>query len=118
MVSGPHDAGRPPYAEEALKLERIPWSQAGAPLEQTLRETLEEEGFEVVTWRDRCNWSYDPHRHEHDESLWVLHGSIVLRCEGQDFPLGPGDRLMLPKDMVHAADVGREGAVYLIGQKR
>jgi mannose-6-phosphate isomerase-like protein (cupin superfamily) len=101
-----------------LKLERIPWRASDAPGEQTLRRTLEDEGFEVVTWRDRCNWTYEPHAHEHDESLWVLRGRIVLKVAGEDISLGPGDRLMLPKEVVHTADVGPDGAVYLIGQKR
>ena len=101
-----------------MKLEHIPWRESDVPGEQALRHTLEEEGFDVVTWRDRCNWSYDPHSHEHDESLWVLRGRIVLRVEGEDIALGPGDRVMLPKEIVHTADVGPDGAVYLIGQKR
>jgi quercetin dioxygenase-like cupin family protein len=48
----------------------------------------------------------------------VLHGSIVLQVEGERHPLGPGDRLMLPKGTRHSAEVGPEGATYLIGQRR
>ena len=114
----PAAAGAAAAPEDVVKLERIPWSQSDAPGEQALRRTLEDEGFEVVTWRDRCNWTYEPHTHDHDESLWVLRGRIVLKVEGEDFALGPGDRIMLPKEVVHTADVGPDGAVYLIGQKR
>ncbi len=101
-----------------MKIERIPWLGEQSPGEATLRRTLEQEGFEVVTWRDRSNWSYEPHRHEHDESLWVVSGSLLLQIEGQDYPLGPGDRLMLPRETLHTARVGPEGATYLIGQRR
>jgi mannose-6-phosphate isomerase-like protein (cupin superfamily) len=101
-----------------VKIERIPWREKAAPGESALREKLEAEGFDVVVWRDRSNWSYEPHAHEHDESLWVLDGNLVLRIEDRDFPLGPGDRMMLPKEVVHDASVGPDGARYLIGAKR
>jgi len=52
-----------------MKIERIPWAGDESPGEASLRQKLEGEGFEVVVWRDRSNWSYEPHRHEHDESL-------------------------------------------------
>jgi quercetin dioxygenase-like cupin family protein len=101
-----------------MKLERIPWQEVGAPAESVLRQRLEDEGYDVTMWRDRCNWSYEPHTHEHDESLWVVHGRLVLRVGGEDFDLGPGDRLMLPKEMVHTANAGPDGALYLIGSRR
>ena len=101
-----------------MEIVRIPWSGGESPAEAALRQRLEGEGFEVVVWRDRSNWSYEPHRHEHDESLWVVRGSLLLQIEGQDYPLGPGDRLMLPRETLHTARVGPEGATYLIGQKR
>ena len=102
---------------DPMRVKRIAWGREEPPGEQDLRRQLEEEGFDVVTWRDRCNWSYAAHHHEHDESLWVLRGSIVLRIGGEDYSLGPGDRLMLPRETVHSAQVGPEGATYLIGQR-
>jgi quercetin dioxygenase-like cupin family protein len=101
-----------------MKVERIPWVGGESPAETSLRQKLEGEGFEVVVWRDRSNWAYEPHRHEHDESLWVVRGSLLLQIEGQDYALGPGDRLMLPAETLHTARVGPDGATYLIGQKR
>ena len=101
-----------------MKVERIPWREEATPGETDLRDRLEAEGFDVVVWRDRSNWSYEPHAHEHDESLWVLEGNLVLRIDGQDYGLGPGDRMMLPKEVVHDARVGPDGARYLIGAKR
>jgi quercetin dioxygenase-like cupin family protein len=101
-----------------VKVEHIPWSGGEVPGEEDLRGRLEAEGYEVVVWRDRSNWSYAQHAHEHDESLWVLRGRLVLQIEGRDYALEPGDRLMLPKDTPHSARVGAEGATYLIGQRR
>lgn len=101
-----------------MKLERIPWRDPGEPSEPTLRRQLESEGFEVFLWRDPSDRRYVPHSHEHDESLWVVRGRIVFRVEGAEYPLEPGDRLMLPRGTVHEAEAGPEGATYLIGQRR
>ncbi len=101
-----------------MDLQHIRWHGDHDPGEPTLRRQLESEGFEVSTWRDPSDRCYELHTHPHDESLWVLRGHIVLRIAGDDYPLGPGDRLMLPRGTLHAAQAGPDGATYLIGQRR
>ncbi len=101
-----------------MQLERIPWTTAGAPSEGALRARLMAEGFEVFVWEDSPGSTYDPHSHDHDESLWALAGEIVFGVAGGEYRLGPGDRLMLPAGTVHTARVGPQGARYLIGQRR
>jgi quercetin dioxygenase-like cupin family protein len=101
------------------KIRRIPWKKgAGTPGESALRAQLEHEGFEVHTWRDPADRIYDEHRHECDESLWLLQGSMVFRVKGRHYALGPGDRLQLPAHVVHGAIAGPDGATYLIGQRK
>jgi quercetin dioxygenase-like cupin family protein len=99
-----------------MDVQHIPWNGEQAPGEGTLRRALEAEGYEVTAWRDPSDRTYESHSHPHDESLWVVRGQIVLRIQGQEFPLGPGDRLMLPRNTVHTAQAGPEGAIYLIGR--
>jgi quercetin dioxygenase-like cupin family protein len=88
------------------------------PGERLLRRDLEADGFEVTTWRDPADRTYDAHSHGEDERLCVVRGRIVLRADGRDFPLGPGDRLDLPRGIVHSAQAGPDGAVYLIARRR
>ncbi|MCZ7617952.1 MAG: cupin domain-containing protein [Myxococcota bacterium] len=101
-----------------MEFRHIPWNEARTPGENGLRRCLESEGFDVKTWRDPADRVYAPHRHPHDESLWVLRGRIVLHIDGRDVPLGPGDRVELPGGTPHTARCGPEGAVYLIGRRR
>jgi quercetin dioxygenase-like cupin family protein len=96
----------------------IPWSVEGRPAEDELRRRLEEEGFAVWAWRDQPGATYVPHSHDEDESIWVVEGRIAFGVGGSEYPLGAGDRLMLPKGTVHTAEVGAEGALYLVGQRR
>lgn len=100
-----------------MKLERIAWSDHTPPTELVLRARLANEGFAVMTWSDPPGRTYAPHGHDHHESLWCVRGSITFHVGGRDYVLKPGDRLMLPRETVHAATVGSDGATYLIGEK-
>jgi mannose-6-phosphate isomerase-like protein (cupin superfamily) len=101
-----------------MELRCIPWSDARQPGEGMLRSKLEEEGFEVHPWRDPADRIYGEHHHDCDETLWVLRGTIVFEVSGREFPLGPGDRLLLPAGIAHRARAGPDGVTYLIGQRR
>jgi quercetin dioxygenase-like cupin family protein len=101
-----------------MKLARLPWpADAGAPTERALKAQLEDDGFEVFGWSDAPGHFYAPHQHPHDESIFGVRGEIVFTIDGREYPLGPGDRLMLPRGTVHTAQVGPAGASYLIGQR-
>jgi quercetin dioxygenase-like cupin family protein len=100
-----------------MKLKVIPWREATAPVEETLRERLEAEAFSVFRWRDAPGATYTPHSHGHDESLWVIEGEISFGIGGQTYRLGVGDRLMLPRGTEHTATAGPAGATYLIAEK-
>jgi mannose-6-phosphate isomerase-like protein (cupin superfamily) len=101
-----------------MELRRIPWQGTETPGENALRRHLEAEGFDVVSWRDPADRAYETHSHVCDESLWCVRGRIVFRVDGNDYALGPGDRLELPRGTLHSAHTGPEGATYLIGQRR
>jgi quercetin dioxygenase-like cupin family protein len=101
-----------------MKLEKVPWPGSERLDEAALRRRLESEGFEVWSWTDAAGADYQPHAHDHDESVWVVAGEITFGIAGVDFRLGPGDRLMLPQGTVHTALAGGAGATYLIGEKR
>jgi quercetin dioxygenase-like cupin family protein len=101
-----------------MRLERIAWTESEPPTEKELRQRLEADGFEAYAWQDPPGAAYTAHSHDHDESLWVVEGEIVFGAEGRDYPLGAGDRLMLPAHTIHTARTGPVGATYLIGQRR
>jgi quercetin dioxygenase-like cupin family protein len=101
-----------------VRLERVAWPNEHPPNEHDLRTVLSTDGFEVMAWSDPPGRTYAPHSHDHDESLWCLRGWITFHAGGRDYRLAAGDRLMLPRDTVHAATVGPDGATYLIGEKR
>jgi quercetin dioxygenase-like cupin family protein len=101
-----------------MTLARIAWDGREAPTAAELRARLERDGFDSFAWSDAPRAHYEPHSHDHDESIWVVSGEITFAAGGETFRLGPGDRLMLPAGTVHTADAGPAGASYLIGERR
>lgn len=99
-----------------MRLEVVAWNGTSLPSEDTLRQQLVDEGFDVFRWRDEAGADYAPHAHDHDESLWVIDGEMVFGTGGREFRLRPGDRLMLPKGTIHTAHAGAAGVTYLIGE--
>ncbi|HVO26336.1 MAG TPA: cupin domain-containing protein [Candidatus Margulisiibacteriota bacterium] len=100
-----------------MRLAVIPWSDATPPTEDAARQQLAQEGFEVFRWRDEAGTDYQPHSHDHDESLWVIEGAMTFGAAGREFHLRAGDRLMLPKGTIHTAHAGASGVTYLIGER-
>lgn len=97
----------------------VPWNKKALPSEQEAEALLHQQGYEPFCWNDFANASYPPHRHEHDECIFVLWGQMLFEIDGQRFQLNPGDRLYLPRHTLHSAIVSAEQPVtYLVGQKR
>ncbi|HSP98865.1 MAG TPA: cupin domain-containing protein [Candidatus Dormibacteraeota bacterium] len=99
-----------------MSLEVLAWT--GAAIDAaTLRARLEEEGCgSVFEWSDPAGADYQPHQHDHDESIWIVRGEMTFLAGGRDLRLGAGDRLMLPRGTVHGARAGAQGATYLVGE--
>jgi len=93
----------------------VPWP-GGSIDAATLRGRLEDEGCSVFEWSDPAGADYQPHQHDHDESIWIVRGVMTFTALGRDLRLGAGDRLMLPRGTVHGARAGAEGTTYLVGQ--
>ena len=100
-----------------MKLERLSWMNAASPTEAEVRSRLGSEGFACFVWTDPPDARYEPHHHDHDESIWVLEGEITFTAGGSALRLGAGDRLMLPRHTVHTALAGPGGATYVIGER-
>jgi quercetin dioxygenase-like cupin family protein len=100
----------------AISLEVHTWT-GGAIDAATLRARLEREGCcSVFEWSDAAGADYQPHQHEHDESIWIVRGEMTFTALGREWRLAAGDRLMLPKGTVHLARAGAAGATYLVGE--
>ena len=104
---------------QVMRLEHIAWTDGKPPKQEDARRRLEDDGFEVVCWSDPSGRTYSPHAHEKDECLWMIAGAMTftITLDGTTYRLEAGDRLMLPRGVVHGAEAHAAGARYLIGER-
>ncbi|MBL7714080.1 MAG: cupin domain-containing protein [Bdellovibrionales bacterium] len=96
----------------------VRWSKQTLPTDSEVEALLHAEGYESFTWYDVPGATYRRHKHDYDECIWVIQGSMQFEIEGETCLLNPGDRLYLPKSLHHTAEVPGRGVSYLVGQKR
>lgn len=110
--------GRPPIGRHGARVQLavIAWP-GGAVDAADLRHALERDGCgSVFEWSDPAGAEYEPHHHDHDESIWVVRGAMTFTVLDRAWHLDAGDRLMLPRGTVHAARAGTQGSTYLVGE--
>lgn len=99
------------------KVER--WTNLYAPNSAMLRHILVSEGFRVFQWSDLPEAIYVNHKHDTDQSHWIISGSLELTIERVGtVVLEAGDRDFMPANTYHSVRVvSEEPVVYLVGEK-
>ena len=102
---------------EPVRLER--WESSDGPLtEKRMMGLLDSEGYEVASYAYRPGTQFAPHQHPQDKCDAVLQGVLRVVVADQTFDLGPGDRVYLPADTRHSAQVvGNETVLSLAGTR-
>jgi quercetin dioxygenase-like cupin family protein len=92
-----------------VKVQR--WESSEQVTEAVLRERIESEGLDPYLWSNSPGDIYAAHTHSFHKVIYVVRGSItwILPEEGREIETIAGDRLDLPKGVVHAARVGPNG---------
>jgi len=91
------------------------WNKPTPPPESDLRQIYRQEGLSPYAWSNAPGDVYPPHSHGYHKVLYVVSGSItwILPQLDQRLEAFPGDRLDLPRGVVHAAKVGSLGVTCL-----
>ena len=80
---------------------------------EAIRE-ISEAGWWPISWRDAPGEVYEPHKHDADQTLYLVKGQLELGVDGKSICLNPGDKLELPAFTVHSASAPN-GATYIVG---
>lgn len=82
------------------------WQESWGPLtEDSLRERLEEGGFQVTRYVYPPGTYFPDHTHTIDKKDGVFFGRFLLKMLGREHVLGPGDFIEVPAGTVHSAKV-------------
>ncbi len=83
-----------------------------------LEQQLQDEGYaHVYVWRDEPYTLYADHTHQTKTAHVILQGEMTLTSEGNTHIYAAGERVDVPANTVHSAQMGAEGCKYLIGEK-
>jgi quercetin dioxygenase-like cupin family protein len=102
-----------------IKYSMQKWSEPYSPNPAMLRQILTIEGYQVFSWTDQPGIIYGMHKHDEQQSHWVISGKLEITVEHVGtFLLEAGDRDFMPANCYHSARViGDEPVTYLIGSK-
>ncbi len=67
------------------------------------RQSMENKEFEVFHYREHNPRFVSAHHHDFYEVCFLLGGKTVFQVEGQDYPLEPGDLLLVSPQELHRA---------------
>jgi len=99
------------------KVKVTPWPDNDPPSRDQLWIGMTEEGLSPYAWSNSPMDVYAAHTHNYNKVIYVVSGSITFGLPElqRNVTLFPGDRLDLPKGVVHDALVGKDGVVCLEG---
>lgn len=96
----------------------VRWTRSKKPSLEELKKLLHEEGLESELYSDRPGVKYGRHKHDFDDFIVIVSGKMKLFTSEQEWTLKAGDRLNLPANTYHRAEmIGREEVRYLSAAK-
>jgi quercetin dioxygenase-like cupin family protein len=78
---------------------------------------VRKEGFDPLYIEDPPGHVYPPHRHPATKLVVFLKGSMEVEVAGQKYSCLPGDKLIIPGNVEHAAVVGSAGCSFFWSEK-
>lgn len=86
--------------------------------EASVRAAVQREGWEPLLIHDPPGTVYPPHQHPEAKLLVFLRGSMEVKVDNAVYRCLPGDKLVIPGGVEHAAVVGPEGCVFFWSEQR
>ncbi len=94
----------------------VVFERTGIKDENTVKDILKKEGYDVYSWEDSKGTYYPIHTHEHEEVRWVVSGEVEIGVGDEVFRLLPGDKITLAPNTPHWAKTDK-GVRYVCGSK-
>jgi mannose-6-phosphate isomerase-like protein (cupin superfamily) len=96
----------------------VRWPRPKKPTLDELKRMLKSEGLESELYADRPGVKYGRHKHDFDDFVVIVEGKMKIATDEHEWTLGPGDRLDIPANTHHRAEVlGKSDVQYLSAAK-
>jgi len=99
-------------------VDAVKWNKTKKPTLEELRGLLATEGLECELYSDAPGTKYGRHKHPFDDFVVIVSGKMRIWTDEHEWTMKPGDRLNLPANTTHWAEVvGKEEVRYLSAAK-
>jgi mannose-6-phosphate isomerase-like protein (cupin superfamily) len=96
----------------------VRWAGPKKPTLDELKRILKSEGLESELYTDRPSVKYGRHKHDFDDFVVIVEGKMKIASGEHEWTLGPGDRLDIPANTYHRAEIlGKVDVRYLSAAK-
>jgi quercetin dioxygenase-like cupin family protein len=96
----------------------VRWNKTKKPTLEELQALLRAEGLEYELYSDAPGTKYGRHKHPFEDFIVIVSGKMKIITDVNEWILKPGDRLDLPPNTLHAAEMlGKEDVRYLSAAK-
>jgi quercetin dioxygenase-like cupin family protein len=96
----------------------VKWNKNKKPTLEDLQEMLRREGLTAELYSDPPGMKYGRHKHAFDDFVVIVVGRMKVTTDEGEWTMKPGDRLNLPANTPHSAEVlGKEDVQYLAAAK-
>jgi quercetin dioxygenase-like cupin family protein len=96
----------------------VRWVKTKKPTLEELKKNLDEKGIESELYSDRPGTKYGRHKHPFDDFVLIVQGKMKIVTDTGEWTLKPGDRLDIPANTIHSAEIiGKEEVKYLSAAK-
>jgi quercetin dioxygenase-like cupin family protein len=96
----------------------VRWTKTKKPTLEDLEAMLHTEGLEFELYSDAPGTKYGRHKHPFEDFIVIVSGKMKLVTDSDSWTMKPGDRIDLPPNTIHSAEVvGKEEVRYLSAAK-
>jgi quercetin dioxygenase-like cupin family protein len=104
--------------KSATTMDVVRWNKSRKPTLEELQAMLRAEGLEYELYADAPGTKYGRHKHPFEDFIVIVSGKMKILTDHNEWTMKPGDRLDLPQNTMHAAEVvGKEDVRYLSAAK-
>lgn len=96
----------------------VRWTKTKKPTLEELQAMLRAERLDFELYSDRPGTKYGRHKHPFEDFIVIVTGKMKLITDKNTWTMKPGDRIDLPPNTVHSAEIiGKEEVQYLSAAK-
>jgi len=96
----------------------VRWGKPRKPTREELTARLEKDGVPFGLFTDRPGTKYGRHQHDFDDFIVIAAGRMKLAIDSHEWILKPGDRIDIPANTPHWAEMlGKEEVQYFSAEK-